>query len=91
MDDFWSLQLDKLDSFQCLRPLNISEIEEGAESSDDEDDDDEDDGGGDEEGDEEGEPDNELGDGEEVELGTADVEMAPAAPVLSKVRRTSPP
>ncbi|TFK23379.1 galactose oxidase [Coprinopsis marcescibilis] len=50
LDDFHSLQLDKLDRYTCLRPLTVEiPIGEDEESSDDDDDEDEDD---DEDGDE---------------------------------------
>lgn len=59
MDDFWSLALDKMDAYVCLKPLEVDVDAIGEESSeDDDDDDDEDDDGSDtdaEEGDGDGE------------------------------------
>ncbi|KAF8313695.1 galactose oxidase [Clavulina sp. PMI_390] len=40
LDDFWSLALDKMDAFVCLKELTVDVIAEGEESSDDEDDED---------------------------------------------------
>lgn len=46
LDDFYTLQLDKLDRFTCLKECNIAELE-WKESDDEEDDDEDDDSGSD--------------------------------------------
>lgn len=43
LDDFYALQLDKLDRFTCLKPSNVVIDENADDESSDEDDDDEDD------------------------------------------------
>lgn len=68
LDDFWSLALDKMDAYNCLKPLTVDVTTEGDESSDDDDDDGEDD------------EDDEDEDGEEGEEGEAIME--PDAVVL---------
>lgn len=55
LDDFWSLALDKMDAYNCLKPLTVDVTSEGDESSDDDDDDGEDDEEDDGEDGEEGE------------------------------------
>ena len=37
LDDFWSIQLDKMDGFHCLRALEIDVTQGGEESSNDDD------------------------------------------------------
>lgn len=51
LDDFWSLALDKMDAYTCLKPLTV-DVEAGGEesSSDDEDGEDDDDDDSDEDG-----------------------------------------
>lgn len=44
LDDFYSLALDKLDRFVCLKPCDVQFAENDDSSEDDDDDDDEDDG-----------------------------------------------
>lgn len=52
LDDFWAIQLDKMDTFTCLRPLEM-EINpaDGSDSSDDDGDEEEDDDDGVDDGD----------------------------------------
>jgi hypothetical protein len=38
MDDFWSLTLDKMDAYICLKPLTVDVTSEGHESSSDDED-----------------------------------------------------
>ncbi|KAG8945016.1 hypothetical protein FRC04_001272 [Tulasnella sp. 424] len=79
LDDFWSIQLDKMDTFTCLRPLDVT-IDQNAESDsegdddggDDDDDDDEDQSEGD------GQAEDEPGVDAEVEAGAS--EALPAEP-----------
>ncbi|KDQ12099.1 hypothetical protein BOTBODRAFT_176632 [Botryobasidium botryosum FD-172 SS1] len=63
LDDFWSIQLDKMDGFNCLRALEVDVTQEGDESSDD----DEEDGDGSDgsEEDEDGDEEYEAGEGVE--------------------------
>jgi len=51
MDDFWSLALDKMDAYLCLKPLTVDVTSEGNESSSDDDDGDDDDDDSEEEDD----------------------------------------
>lgn len=66
LDDFYALQLDKMDRYTCLKKSDVVIPEEGEEESSEEDDEEEDDDDDDEEDDEE---DEEGSDGDE--LGTA--------------------
>jgi len=51
MDDFWSLALDKMDAYLCLKPLTVDVTSEGNESSSDDDDGEDDDNDSEEEDD----------------------------------------
>ncbi|KAG8851378.1 hypothetical protein FRB96_009213 [Tulasnella sp. 330] len=85
LDDFWALQLDKMDAFTCLRPLDTAvQTGEGAESSDDDDDEDDEDDGEDEDGQEEEEEDNEGNTDEDFKTSAADVAIVEETPALSK-------
>ncbi|KAF8340469.1 uncharacterized protein EI90DRAFT_2906953 [Cantharellus anzutake] len=48
LDDFWSVALDKMDEFVCLRPLDVSMFDGNDGSSEEENDDEEDEGEGEE-------------------------------------------
>lgn len=70
MDDFWSLALDKMDAYICLKPLTVDVTSEGNESSSDEED-----GENDEDEDEDSEEDdvdNLEGDGAQEPVDTND-------------------
>lgn len=54
MDDFWSLALDKMDAYICLKPLTADVTSDGHESSSDEEDGDDDEDEDSEEGDDAG-------------------------------------
>ncbi|KAG9029721.1 hypothetical protein FRB95_004970 [Tulasnella sp. JGI-2019a] len=86
LDDFWALQLDKMDSFTCLRPLDTTIVTgEGADSSDDDDDGDDEDDEDEGEGDDDDEGDEEKDEGGDVdEVENVDVQMTEVTPVLSK-------
>ncbi|KAG5653474.1 hypothetical protein H0H81_000243 [Sphagnurus paluster] len=72
LDDFYSLQLDKLDRYICLKQTDVV-IAEGDESSSDEDDDDDDDDDDDED-DEDDEEEEDRGEYEDEEETIVDVE-----------------
>ena len=69
LDDFFSLQLDKLDKFTCHQKCDIAELEwkESDSEDDDDDDDDDDDSGSDSDSEESGDNDDESGSGSESE------------------------
>ncbi|KAJ1311770.1 hypothetical protein OPQ81_010238 [Rhizoctonia solani] len=79
LDDFYSLALDKLDRFVCLKPCDVvfAENDESSDEEDDSDDDSEDDEGSDS--------------GEEDENGTEDEQDKPAPKAKKPKRKESTP
>lgn len=72
LDDFWSIQLDKMDSFTCLRPLDVDiDPAAGSDSSDEDDD-----------GDDSGDDDEQEGGPDDASEGVDEEEDAQAAPVV---------
>ena len=65
LDDFYALQLDKLDKFLCLKPCDVVIPVDGDDMSSSDDDDDDDDDDSDSDSDE----DNDVGDSNEVDDG----------------------
>jgi len=86
LDDFWSIQLDKMDGFNCLRALEVDVTQGGEESSDDDDDDGSDGSGEDEDEDEDEEYDTAESVEEVEEVKEAEEDEAVPAPTKSDLR-----